>query len=105
MNEKHISRLHKDGVLGSFDLESYEMCESCLRGKMTKSPFNKKGERASDLLVLIHTDVYGPLSTSARGGYRYFITFMDDFSRYGYVYLMRYKSETFEKFKKFENEV
>ncbi|KAJ9557532.1 hypothetical protein OSB04_012146 [Centaurea solstitialis] len=41
----------------------------------------------------------------ARGGYRYFITFTDDFSRYGYVYLIRHKSETFEKFKEFQNEV
>ena len=73
--------------------------------KMTKSPFNKQSERASDLLGLIHTDVCGPLRTSARGGYSYFITFTDDFSRYGYVYLMRHKSETFEKFKEFKNEV
>ena len=72
---------------------------------MTKSPFNKKGERASDLLGLIHTDLCGPLSTSARGGYSYFVTFTDGFSRYGYVYLMRHKSETFEKFKEFKNEV
>ncbi|KAJ9541041.1 hypothetical protein OSB04_027547 [Centaurea solstitialis] len=50
-------------------------------------------------------DVCGPFSHVARGGYRYFITFTDDFSRYGYVYLMRHKSETFEKFKEYQNEV
>ena len=72
---------------------------------MTKAPFNKINERAGDLLGLIHTDVCGPMSTSARGGYPYFITFTDDFSRYGYVYLMRHKSESFEKFKEFQNEV
>ena len=55
-------------MLGSFDLESYDICEPCLHGKMTKSPFNKKGERASDLLGFIHTVVCGPLSTQARGG-------------------------------------
>ena len=53
---------------------------------------------------LIHTDVCGPLSTSARGGYSYFVTFTDDFSRYGYVYLMRHKFETFENLKDFKNE-
>ncbi|KAK8574664.1 hypothetical protein V6N12_062353 [Hibiscus sabdariffa] len=42
---------------------------------------------------------------AARGGYQYFITFTDDFSRYGYVYLMRHKSEALEKFKEFKNEV
>ncbi|KAJ9547558.1 hypothetical protein OSB04_020101 [Centaurea solstitialis] len=50
-------------------------------------------------------DVCGPFSHVARGGYRYFITFTDDFSRYGYVYLMRHKSESFERFREFQNEV
>ena len=84
-----MSTLHKQGSLGSFDLESYETCESCLLGKMTKSPFSGKGERASALLELIHTNVCGPMTTHARGGFSYFITFIDDYSRYGYVYLMK----------------
>ena len=105
INENRISRLHKDGFLDSFDYESYGTCESCLLGKMTKAPFTGKGERAGDLLGLIHTDVCGPLNTLARGGFQYFITFTNDFSRYGFVYLMKHKSESFEKFKEFKNEV
>jgi transposase InsO family protein len=72
---------------------------------MTKLSFSKKGERTSDLLALIHTDVCGPMSTCTRNGDRYFITFIDDYSRYDYVYLMRHKSESFEKFKEFKTEV
>ena len=94
-----------DGILDSFDFESFEPCESCLIGKMTKAPFKKSCKRENDLFELIHTDVCGPLSTNARGGFQYFITFTDDFSRYGYVYLIKYKSESFEKFKEFQNEV
>jgi transposase InsO family protein len=45
------------------------------------------------------------MSSVARGGFQYFITFIDDFSRYGYIYLMRHKFELFEKFKEFQNEV
>ena len=45
------------------------------------------------------------MSTYIRGGYSYFITFTDDLSRYGYVYLMKHKSESFEMFKQFRNEV
>ncbi|KAK8582341.1 hypothetical protein V6N13_032095 [Hibiscus sabdariffa] len=45
------------------------------------------------------------IGTYARGGYQYFITFTDDFSRYGYIYLMCHKSEALEKFKEFKNEV
>ena len=79
--------------------------ESYLKGKMTKSPFVGQVERAKHLLDLIHTDVCGPLNVSAHGNYNYFLTFTDNFSRYGYVYLLRYKSEVFEKFKEFRTEV
>ena len=105
VNEKCILKLHQDGLIHSFGLESFASCESCLLGKMTKAPFAGHGKRASDLLGLIHTDVYGPISSISRGGYQYFITFVDDFSRYGCIYLMRHKSESFEKFKLFKNEV
>jgi hypothetical protein len=105
IRENRMKRLHADGLLTSFDFESYETCEACLLGKMTKTLFTGFPERASDLLELVHTDVCGPMNTTTSGGFQYFITFTDDFSRYGYVYLMKHKSETFERFKEFQNEV
>ena len=57
------------------------------------------------MLELVHTDVCGPMSTQAKGGYEYFITFTGDYSRYSHVYLMKRKSEAFEKFKEFRAEV
>jgi transposase InsO family protein len=100
-----MKKLYNDGLLTSFDFESYETCEACLLGKMNKMPFSGFPERASDLLELIHTDVCGSMSMTARGGYQCFIMFTCDLSRYGYVYLMKHKSETFEKFKEFQSEV
>jgi len=97
---KRMKKLHADGLL-----ESLDACEPCLMGKMTKTLFFGIMERATDLLEIIHTDVCGPMSVEARGGYRYFLTFTDDLSRYGYIYLMKHKSETFEKFKEFQSEV
>jgi hypothetical protein len=105
INESRIKKLQEAGLLGDIDFESLDTCESYLVGKMTKAPFTGQCERASDLLGFIHSDVCGPMSTCARGGFRYFITFTDDLSRYGYVYLMKHKSESFEKFKEFKNEV
>ena len=72
---------------------------------MIKSSFIENGEHASELLGLVHTDVCRPMSISARGRYFYFITFTDDLSRYGYVYLMKLKLESFEIFKLFQNKV
>ena len=95
---KSMKKLHADGLLGSLDYESFDNCEPCLMGKMTKTLFSETMERADDLLDIIHIDVCGPMSVEARDGYHYFLTFTDDLSRYEYIYLMKHKSETFEKF-------
>ena len=98
---KRMKKLHADGLLESLDYESFDACEPCLMGKMTKTPFSGTMERATDLLERIRTDVCGPMSVEARGGYCYFLTFIDDLSIYGYIYLMKHKSETVERFQNF----
>jgi transposase InsO family protein len=100
-----MKKLYKDGLLHSLDFDSFDTCEPCLLGKMARTPFTRIVERASDLLGLIHTDVCGPMSVAMRNGYRYFVTSTDDLSRYGYIYLMKHKSKTFQKFKEFQKEV
>jgi hypothetical protein len=72
---------------------------------VTQISFTKKDERSNDLLGLMYSDVCGPISISVRDGSRYFVTFTDNFSRYDYIYFMRHKSESFEKFKEFKAEV
>ena len=63
-----VKRMKKlDGLL-----ESLDPCIPCLMGKMTKTPFSKTTERATELLEIIHTDVCSPMSVEARGEYRYF---------------------------------
>ncbi|KAM2605239.1 hypothetical protein TB2_034059 [Malus domestica] len=105
VNLDNIRKMLKDGYFCPLGDDRMGTCECCLKGKMTKSPFTGKGERATEILGLIHTDVCGPMSTTSRGGFSYYITFTDDHSRFGYVYLMKYKSESFERFKEFKNEV
>ncbi|GJX11052.1 retrotransposon protein, putative, ty1-copia subclass [Tanacetum coccineum] len=104
-NKKCIAQLQKDEVLKSFDFKSDDVCESCLLGKMTKSPFTGMCERGEGLLDLVHTDVCGPFRSATKDGKRYYVTFTDDFSRYGYVYLIKHKSDTFEVLKRYQNEV
>jgi flavin-dependent dehydrogenase len=72
---------------------------------MTKTLFIGKSKMSKELLSQMHTDVCGPMMFHAIHGYTYFITFTNNYSRYGYVYLMKYKSESFERFKEFRNEV
>nr|GEW69980.1 hypothetical protein [Tanacetum cinerariifolium] len=105
ISKQCIETLQQEGLLKSTDDESFDHCVSCLSGKMTRKSFSHRTERATDLLGIIHTDVYGPLRHVSRQGASYFITFMDDYSRYGYVYILKHKPEAFETFKVFKNEV
>jgi hypothetical protein len=65
ISEKRMKKLYSDGLLTLLDYKSYETCEACLLGKMTKKPFTVFPKRVSDLLELAHTYVCGPMSTTA----------------------------------------
>ena len=82
----------------------FEKCEICSMTKITRK-FYKSVERDSELLELIHSDICEFEGILTRGGNRYFITFIDDFSKYSYVYLMKNKSDAFEKLSIFIKEV
>ena len=62
VNKNRINRLTQEEIFEVSDCESLPTCESCLLSKMTKSLFTGKGERATELLGLVHTDVCGPMS-------------------------------------------
>ena len=102
---KRMKKLHADGLLESLDYESFDTCEPCPMGKMTKTPFSGTMERATNFLEIIHTDVCGPMSDEARGGYRYVLTLTHDLSRYGYVYLMKHKLRPLKSSRNFRVEV
>ena len=76
-----------------------------LRVRWPKSHLTIKGQKVQECLELVHTDVCGPLNVQAWGGFEYFITFTDDHSRYGYIYIMHHKSKAFEKFRQFKSEI
>ena len=103
--EDRITKLERMGILSNLESASNPTCEACLQGKMTRSPFVGQMARAKDILETIHSDVCGPFREMARGGFFYFITFIDDLSRYGHLFLMKNKSESFEKFKEFKAQV
>jgi len=83
-------------------------CEACIYGKQSRESFSTSSWRANRWLQLVHNDVCGPLETSF-GGCKYFLLFVDDFSRLTWVYFLKQNLEVFEKFKIFrqlvENEV
>ena len=98
-----IKRMIKSGII-SCDINNFQKCELCVKSKMTKKPFQSI-DRNSNLLDLIHSDICELNDILTRGGNIYFITFIDDFSRYTYVYFLKYKDEAFNAFKNYKAEV
>ena len=78
------------------------LCESCVMGKQHRTPFPKDTRhRASELFEIIHTDVCGPMHVKSFGNSQYFVTFIDDYSKYTQVYFLKSKDQVLEKFKEF----
>ncbi|XP_070025472.1 uncharacterized protein [Nicotiana sylvestris] len=93
----------KENILPVLDPKDFETCVDCVKGKMTK--VKRKGStRSSELLEIIHTDINGTYVPTLIN-HKYFITFIDDFSRYCYIYLLKEKSEALAKFKIYKTEV
>ena len=80
--------------------KDFEKCETCSQAKITNWP-HKSVVRIIELLELIHFDLCEFEGILTRGGNRYIITFIDDFSKYTTVYLSKTKSDSFEKFQDF----
>jgi hypothetical protein len=97
-----LSRLAKENLVDALAVElptQSPLCVSCLNGKQKHFPFSHTGTRCSELLELVHSDLHGPLPVSTQSGYKYWISFIDDMSRFRRVYLLRKKSEAFDTFK------
>ena len=80
-----------------------EFCEGCAHGKQKRASFPKgQATRASEIIEIVHSDVCGPMQENSLGGNRYFVTFIDDKSRFTAVYFMKTKDQVLEKFKEYE---
>ncbi|CAO2836221.1 unnamed protein product [Amaranthus hypochondriacus] len=83
-----------------------QVCEICTAGKQARLPFQKGVSwRAKAPLQLVHTDICGPLEPISLGGNRYFITFIDDYSRKLWVFMLKEKSAAFDTFMHFKARV
>ena len=100
LNFKYLKFMSKHGMI-SYKHDDEKKCEICIQAKMTKKPFSKL-DRNSIMLELVHFNICELNGVLTRGGKRYFITFIDNFCRFTYVYLMRNKDESFDMFKRYE---
>ncbi|MCO5572608.1 hypothetical protein L7F22_026365 [Adiantum nelumboides] len=85
--------------LSLLEMPPRHVCEGCVLGKMHRFAFSQDGSvRATRKLQLVHNDVCGPMRTPSMGNSLYFVTFIDDFSRFCWVYPLKAKSDVFAIF-------
>ncbi|KAH9681306.1 hypothetical protein KPL71_026926 [Citrus sinensis] len=104
LNYKGLNLLkQKNMVIGLPDIGRYEkVCEGCIYGKMHRLPFPKNSWRAKAPLELVHADICGPTRTFSLNNRRYFILFVDDYTRMMWIYFLNEKSEAFSTFLQFK---
>ena len=86
-----------DEILEPLDLKDFQICIECIKGKRTNER-KLSAERAKDVLELIHIDICGLFPTASWNGQQYFITFIDDYFHYRYLYLIQEKSLSLDIF-------
>ena len=105
LNHDDIRKMLRQNLVTGLTLDSSAkpdpICEPCLAGKMHANPFPSSDSRTEELLELIHSDLHHVGATS-HSGYKYWITFIDDFSRFKAVVPLKLKSDAFDAFKKFK---
>lgn len=78
------------------------ICTECQYDKTHQLPYEESKWKANEPLELTHSDVFGPIRQTYFSGMKYMVTFINDLSRYVWVYFMKEKSKTFSKFKEFK---
>ncbi|CAL5401450.1 unnamed protein product [Camellia sinensis] len=100
----HPSSTKLHHILNTFHLPSHPssgLCPHCCVSKTHRLPFSLSNSTVNKPLALIHSDVWGPFSASV-SGYKYYVVFIDDFSKFTWLFPLHYKSEVFSKFLEFK---
>ena len=103
-NSDVLCTLFNSGLLGNKACSSIDLyfdCTSCKLGKSKVQPFPHHASRASQCFELIHSDVWWIAPVVSHAHYKYFVTFIDDFSHFTWVYFLRAKGEVFSIFQRF----
>lgn len=107
VNFKYLEILGKEqlvtGIPNEFEKELLK-CRVCIESKMHNLPFKNNRTKAREIMEIIHTDVCGPFKTTGFNGEKYFISFIDDYSKIARIYCIKSKDEVFDSFVQFVNE-
>jgi hypothetical protein len=92
-------------LIPNFSIVKGSKCQACVQAKQPRKPHKAADERCTTLLELIHSDICKMNGVLTKGGKRYFMTLIDDATKYCYVFLLKTKDEALECFKTYKAEV
>ena len=98
MSQKGLDILGQRGLFGKTRISTLNFCEPCVLAKQHRSSFSPALHKSKSILEYLHADLWGPESVCSHGGNKYFLSIIDDFSRHVFVFLLKSKDETFDKF-------
>lgn len=106
VNFQYLNKMCKEKLVDGLpeNLEQIHLkCGTCLQNKMHNLRFENNRYRAQEILEIVHTDVNGPHTTTGYDGSKYFVTFIDDYSKCAVVYSIKSKNEVTKSFENFIN--
>jgi hypothetical protein len=97
-----VSRVVKNNSLSCSHLQSSEsICDACLRAKAHQLPFSQSSSQSNAPLELVYSDVWGH-AVDSFDNTKYYVSFIDDFNKFLWLYLIHHKDEVFKFFKEFQ---
>lgn len=109
INMNDLEKMKRGAVEGVTYQEKQEInkssCVVCCEGKQTRLPFSVSTSTSSKILEVVHTDLCGPMEKKSLGLARYYLLFVDDYSRMCFVYFLKEKNEVFKYFREFKTQV
>ena len=93
VSASRLQFLASTGALGQLKTCDISACSGCKLAKFSALPFNKSLSCSFAPFDLVHSDVWGPSPVSSKGGSTYYVSFIDDYTRYTWVFLMKRRSD------------
>jgi len=105
VNKRCLSEMVKRQIVKGISIRPGDVntpCEICIQGKQTKAQFRETHCKSKNKLKIVHTDLCGPMRTTSKGGAKYFLSFIDDCTRWTEVYFLRQKNDALQFFQEYK---
>jgi len=99
LSNQRLSKMHQ--LYSSISVDNKATCDVCYFARQRKLPYTSSHSIANSKFELLHFDIWGPIAKTSIHGHKYFLTIVDDFSRFLWVILLKTKSEVSSHVKNF----